>query len=193
MTRVPLWQAVAARMDVHPPLYYGAINLWARLVGMNLYALRFLSLAFGLPLVALAYGLGRTVGGPSTGVLAAWLVALSPLEVYYTQELRMYPSVAFFGLASMLCLARLLSIPARYRVGYIYTGANYANKVQSEASHAWAELYLPWVGWRGFDPTNGCVVGSDHVRVAAGRHFRDASPMSGRLRVVSSFAKAMAS
>jgi transglutaminase-like putative cysteine protease/predicted glutamine amidotransferase len=81
----------------------------------------------------------------------------------------------------LICLARLLNIPARYRVGYLYTGADYANKLQSEASHAWAELYLPEHGWHGFDPTNGRLVGTDHVRVAAGRHFRDAAPISGTI------------
>jgi transglutaminase-like putative cysteine protease len=81
----------------------------------------------------------------------------------------------------LICLARLLSIPARYRVGYIYTGGNYENKVQSEASHAWVELYLPWMGWQGFDPTNGCLVGRDHVRVACGRNYRDATPTSGTI------------
>ncbi len=79
-----------------------------------------------------------------------------------------------------ICLARLLSVPARYRVGYIYTGG-YENKVQSDASHAWAEVYLPWRGWLGFDPTNGVVVGLDHVRVACGRNYRDASPTSGTI------------
>ena len=80
-----------------------------------------------------------------------------------------------------ICLARLLSIPARYRMGYIYTGANYANKIQSEASHAWAEVYLPYVGWRGFDPTNGCVVAQDHIRVACGRNYVDATPTAGTI------------
>lgn len=80
-----------------------------------------------------------------------------------------------------ICLARLLNIAARYRVGYIYTGGNYENKVQSEASHAWVELYLPWLGWRGFDPTNGCLAGLDHVRVACGRNYRDATPTSGTI------------
>lgn len=70
---------------------------------------------------------------------------------------------------------------APYRVGYIYTGANYENKVQSEASHAWVELYLPWNGWRGFDPTNGCMAGTDHVRVACGRNYRDATPTTGTI------------
>ena len=80
-----------------------------------------------------------------------------------------------------ICLARLLGVPARYRVGYIHTGAAYHNKIQSEASHAWAEVYLPSVGWRGFDPTNGCLVDLDHIRVANGRNFRDATPTAGTL------------
>lgn len=81
----------------------------------------------------------------------------------------------------LICLARLLSVPARYQVGYIYTGASYENKIQSEASHAWAELYLPWLGWCGFDPTNGCLTGLDHVRVARGRNYRDATPSAGTI------------
>jgi transglutaminase-like putative cysteine protease len=81
----------------------------------------------------------------------------------------------------MMCLARLLHVPARYRTGYIFTGADYENKIQSEASHAWVELYVPRVGWHGFDPTNGRQVGSDHVRVACGRNYRDATPTSGTI------------
>ena len=81
----------------------------------------------------------------------------------------------------LICLARLLGIPSRYRVGYIYTGGNYENKMQSDASHAWAELYLPGRGWRGYDPTNGVMVNGDHVRVAVGRNYRDATPTSGTI------------
>lgn len=80
-----------------------------------------------------------------------------------------------------ICLARLLGIPARYRMGYIYTGSHYDNKLQSDASHAWVELYLPYLGWRGFDPTNGCSVKQDHIRVACGRNYRDATPTSGTI------------
>ncbi|MDF1827739.1 MAG: class II glutamine amidotransferase [Legionellaceae bacterium] len=80
-----------------------------------------------------------------------------------------------------ICLARLLGIPARYRMGYIHTGNQYENKLQSDASHAWVELYLPYLGWRGFDPTNGCLVKQDHIRVACGRNYRDATPTSGTI------------
>jgi hypothetical protein len=46
-----------------------------------------------------------------------------------------------------------------------HAGAGDQRSVQAEASHAWAELFLPHDGWRGFDPTNGCLVGRDHVHV----------------------------
>jgi len=79
----------------------------------------------------------------------------------------------------MICIARMLNIPARYRVGYIYTGNDYENTQQGDASHAWVETYIPQIGWRGYDPTNGSKVGADHIRVASGRNYRDATPTSG--------------
>lgn len=100
----------------------------------------------------------------------------TPFEVYTSRKGVCQDFANLF-----ICLTRLLSIPARYRMGYIYTGANYANKIQSDASHAWAEVYLPYVGWRGFDPTNGCAVLQDHIRVACGRNYRDATPTSGTI------------
>ena len=42
----------------------------------------------------------------------------------------------------------------------------------AEATHAWAQVYLPEVGWKGFDPTNGVLTQTDHVRVAVGRCAR---------------------
>ena len=100
----------------------------------------------------------------------------TPFEVYASRKGVCQDFANLF-----ICLARLLSLPARYRMGYIYTGANYANKIQSEASHAWAEVYLPYVGWRGYDPTNGCLASQDHVRVASGRNYIDATPTSGTI------------
>jgi transglutaminase-like putative cysteine protease len=100
----------------------------------------------------------------------------TPFEVYSTRQ-----GVCQDFANLLICLARLLSIPARYRMGYIYTGANYTNKIQSDASHAWAELYLPYIGWRGFDPTNGCTVAQDHIRVACGRNYLDATPTAGTI------------
>jgi len=82
-----------------------------------------------------------------------------------------------------ICLARLLGVPARYVCGYVYTGPKHQNHKQSEASHAWVQVYLPEVGWKGFDPTNGILTQTDHVRVAVGRNYVDATPTSGTIYV----------
>ncbi len=78
-----------------------------------------------------------------------------------------------------ICIARLLSVPARYVCGYVYTGPKHENTLQGEATHAWVQVYLPEVGWKGFDPTNGVMTQTDHVRVAVGRKRVDATPTAG--------------
>lgn len=78
-----------------------------------------------------------------------------------------------------ICMARLLGIPARYVCGYVYTGNTDSNRTGSDASHAWVQIYIPDIGWKGFDPTNGTLPQTDHIRVAVGRHYRDTAPSSG--------------
>ena len=80
-----------------------------------------------------------------------------------------------------ICMARLLGVPARYVCGYLHTGPKHENTAQAEASHAWVQVYLPEVGWKGFDPTNGVLTQTDHVRVAVGRSYVDATPTGGAI------------
>lgn len=80
-----------------------------------------------------------------------------------------------------ICLARLLNIPARYRTGYIYTAKDYENTAQGDASHAWLEVFLPLIGWTGYDPTNYCRAEENHIRVACGRTYSDTAPTSGTI------------
>jgi transglutaminase-like putative cysteine protease len=84
-----------------------------------------------------------------------------------------------------ICVARLLGVPARYVCGYVLPlpGGGPAQQPQSQASHAWVQVYLPDVGWRGLDPTNGVVTATEHVRVAVGRNYLDATPTSGTIYV----------
>ena len=81
-----------------------------------------------------------------------------------------------------ISLARLLGIPARYVCGYIHAG-QLGDSRQALASHAWVQVYLPEVGWKGFDPTNGILTQTEHIRVAVGRNYRDATPTSGVIYV----------
>ncbi len=80
----------------------------------------------------------------------------------------------------LIALARSRGIPARYASGYIFRGV--AGTLGADASHAWAEAYLPPFGWVGFDPTNERLVDDGFVLVALGRDYGDVSPTRGLYR-----------
>lgn len=73
-------------------------------------------------------------------------------------------------------LARELGIPARYVSGYLMMN----DRVDQEASHAWAEAHVEGLGWVGFDISNGISPDERYVRVATGRDYREAAPITGR-------------
>ncbi|UTW10345.1 transglutaminase family protein [Marinobacterium rhizophilum] len=72
--------------------------------------------------------------------------------------------------------ARCLGLAARFVSGYLHV----TPMPQSNgATHAWAEVYLPGAGWKGFDPTIGKIAGSDHIAVAVARLPHAVPPISG--------------
>lgn len=76
----------------------------------------------------------------------------------------------------LIAILRSFGLPARYVSGYIHR----PNK--ESQSHAWCEVWLPDIGWTGFDPTNGCPAGSHFVKTAVGRDFTDVPPNKGTYR-----------
>jgi transglutaminase-like putative cysteine protease len=71
--------------------------------------------------------------------------------------------------------ARALGIPARYVSGYLMMN----DRIDQEATHAWAEAHVEDLGWVGFDISNGISPDQRYVRVATGRDYRDAAPVTG--------------
>ena len=71
--------------------------------------------------------------------------------------------------------ARLAGIPARYVSGYLMMN----DRIDQEATHAWAEAHVDGLGWVGFDISNGISPDPRYVRVATGRDYRDAAPITG--------------
>ena len=71
--------------------------------------------------------------------------------------------------------ARASGIPARYVSGYLLMD----DRIEQEATHAWAEAHVEGLGWVGFDVSNGISPDPRYVRVATGSDYRDAAPVTG--------------
>jgi transglutaminase-like putative cysteine protease len=78
----------------------------------------------------------------------------------------------------MLGLCRSVGLPARYASGYLYNGSSDL-LIGAQASHAWCEVYLPHIGWIGYDPTNNTLADERYVKVAVGRDYDDVTPVKG--------------
>ena len=78
-----------------------------------------------------------------------------------------------------IAAARSILIPARYISGHLFRRDG--DSLQ-EAAHAWAEAYVPDLGWVAFDPSNGISADDAYIRVAAGLDYRDAAPFVGARR-----------
>ena len=74
-----------------------------------------------------------------------------------------------------IAAARTAGIPARYVSGYLMMN----DRVDQDASHAWAEAHVEGLGWVGFDVSNGISPDERYVRIAVGLDYRDAAPVSG--------------
>jgi transglutaminase-like putative cysteine protease len=74
-----------------------------------------------------------------------------------------------------IAAARAMNFPARYISGYLYM----EETNDQVAGHAWAEAHVEGLGWVGFDPANTMSPDERYVRLATGRDYRDARPVSG--------------
>lgn len=72
--------------------------------------------------------------------------------------------------------ARCLGLAARFVSGYLHA---LPSATDYGATHAWAEVYLPGAGWKGFDPTVGAIAGTDHIAVAVARLPESVPPVAG--------------
>ncbi len=110
----------------------------------------------------------------------------TPIEVVFRQKRGVCQDFAHI----MIACCRAFGLPARYVSGYLLTHppAGQARLIGSDASHAWASVYLPILGsnkgyWYDFDPTNNRSglgsPGDDYVTLAWGRDYSDVSPVRG--------------
>lgn len=81
---------------------------------------------------------------------------------------------------------RAVGLPARFVSGYqvdpSQINEDQFSEWQDRDLHAWAEVYLPGGGWRGYDPTQGLAVAEQHIPLSASNTPSGAAPLSGRIQ-----------
>jgi transglutaminase-like putative cysteine protease len=70
---------------------------------------------------------------------------------------------------------RCVGLAARFVSGFVIPDED----ATEEHLHAWAEVFIPGGGWRGYDPTQGLAVAERHVPVAAACRPEDTAPVTG--------------
>jgi len=93
--------------DTQPPLYFILLHFLTGAAGDSEFAAKFGSVAWGILLVPLFYAFGRRLLGGGAGLWSALIVALSPVYLWYSQEIRGYTMLVFLTLFSNYALLRL--------------------------------------------------------------------------------------
>lgn len=73
---------------------------------------------------------------------------------------------------------RAVGLAARFVSGYQEGDPDWEHR----HLHAWAEVYLPGGGWRGYDPTQGLAVGDRHITLVTASNSQDTAPITGFLK-----------
>lgn len=115
--------------DTMPPLYYFLLHGWLHL-GNSIAFIRGLNVILSCAIILGVYALGRRLWNAPSGLAAAWLTALSPLQVYHAQEVRMYALLTLMLVGYILAFVRLWQAHRagqrqdwRAWVGLVLTGA----------------------------------------------------------------------
>jgi mannosyltransferase len=94
--------------ESNPPLYYVLAWAWAKAFGTGEIGLRSLSALLGAATVPVAFLVGRELASNRAGLIAAGLVAVNPMLIWYSQEARSYAALVFFGALALLFFVRAL-------------------------------------------------------------------------------------
>lgn len=100
--------------DVHPPLYYWLLKIWASLFGNTELGLRSMSIFFGAITVVFTFLLVLKLWGRRAAYLTLLLLILSPVFIRYSQEARMYTMLAAIVVAATYVMVYALQTSKRW-------------------------------------------------------------------------------
>ncbi|MBI4787878.1 MAG: glycosyltransferase family 39 protein [Chloroflexi bacterium] len=147
------WIALRTAADEHPPLHYWLLHFWNAVAGTEVFAGRFLSVAFGVLTVALIFRIGKRVGGGWIGVLAALFLALARFHIWWSQDIKNYTPSIFFAFAALWFALDLIARRASTRTVFVLVRAFHVSRFTFYSiTRRWlaanilgALLFAPWL------------------------------------------------
>jgi mannosyltransferase len=113
---------VGTAADTMPPLYYFLLHFWM-MAGESIVWLRFLNVILSLTVIWLVYVLAWKMFGPRIGLWAALLTAVSPMQIYHAQEIRMYALLELTQLGYILFFFSIITYQEnRSKTGWFLLG-----------------------------------------------------------------------
>ena len=153
--RAPLWHFSQATPLTRPGPGVAALSKVIDLAGNTLDGLHDLSMAI---IAKAPYEIGKT-----------------NIDTTAEEALTLGAGVCQDHANIFISAARQAGLAARYVSGYLMMN----DRVDQDATHAWAEVHVDDLGWVGFDVSNGVSPDARYVRIAVGRDARDAAPVTG--------------
>ena len=96
--------------DIHPPLYYFTLKIWNFIFGDSVVSMRLLSAIFTSAAIFFMYPLCRRIMSPAQAFIVMLLYSVSPLNLYYSQEVRMAAMNLFLNVGSVYFLMKLTDV-----------------------------------------------------------------------------------
>lgn len=103
----------------NPPLFYAILHLWIKLFGQSEFSVRFPALIFSTLSIPSIFLLAKSLFNPRIGVIAAAIIALSPMHLWYAQEARPHSVVLLFSITSTYFLIRAIRGKTIYWIYFI--------------------------------------------------------------------------
>ncbi len=189
-----MWHAIPDS-ESSPPLYYVLAWLWTQLAGTGEVGMRSLSALLGSATIPVVWALGRRLGGDRAGLVAAALLAVNPMLVWFSQEARAYALLALLAALSALLWLRMLERPSTARaagwalVAALALATHYYAIFLIAPQALWLLVGVP--DWRARAAALGplAVAGAALAPLALGQRANDSADFIGKLGLATRLAQ----
>jgi len=143
--------------DVHPPFYTLVLAFWIKMFGDSEISIRLPPLICGLLSIPLTVSIGTRLVGSKAGLLAGFLMTISPVHIWYSHEARQYSALLFLTLSGIYCYYKIQDGRANRRWKILFGASVFG----AAFSHYYAGVFLAilvFLAWRSHGPERISII-----------------------------------